>query len=84
MSKSLLNFSKISEWDEDAARHILSRSLFSYNKQDLEFALSITLDEFVDNYLLADQTTPPPPGFWVNDPNNENSTERTREMIYWW
>ena len=84
MSKSLLNFSKISEWDEDAARHILSRSLFSYNKQDLEFALSITLDEFVDNYLLADQTTPQPPGFWVNDPNNENSTERTREMIYWW
>ena len=78
------NFNKISVWDEDAARHILARSLFGYNKQDIEFALSITLDDFVDNYLLADQPEPPQPADWVNYPTNENNTERTRELIHWW
>jgi uncharacterized protein (DUF1800 family) len=82
--KGVTNLNKISVWDEDAARHILSRSIFGYNKQDLEFALSVTIDEFVDNYLLADQPAPSPPGYWVNDATNENTTERTREMIYWW
>jgi uncharacterized protein (DUF1800 family) len=82
--KSGNNLNKISVWDEDAARHILSRSLFGYNKQDVEFALSITLDEFVDNYLLADQPEPPQPGAWVNDPTDDNTTENTRELIYWW
>lgn len=71
-------------WDEDAARHILARTLFGYNKQDVEFALSITLDEFVDNYLLADQPELITPGYWVSDPSDENTTERTRELIYWW
>lgn len=78
------NFNKISVWDEDAARHILARSLFGYNKQDVEFALSHTLDDFVDNFLLANQPTPPQPADWVNYPTNENTTERTRELIYWW
>ena len=78
------NFNKISVWDEEAARHILARTLFGYNKQDIEFALSITLDDFVDNYLLADQPVPPEPAYWVNDPTNENNTERTRELIHWW
>jgi uncharacterized protein (DUF1800 family) len=82
--KSGNNFNKISAWDEDAARHILVRTLFGYNKQDVEFALSITLDDFVDNYLLADLPVPPEPGFWVNDPTNESNTERTREMLNWW
>ena len=82
--KSGYNFSKISEWDEDSARHLLARTLFGYNKQDVEFALSHTLDDFVDNHLLADQPAPPQPFYWVNDPNGENNTERTRELIYWW
>jgi len=82
--KSGNNFNKIAEWDEGAARHLLARTLFGYNKQDVEFALSITLDEFVDNYLLADQPEPTPPGLWVNDPLDENTTENTRELIYWW
>ncbi len=34
--------------------------------------------------LLADQPEPAQPGYWVNDPTNENNTERTRELIYWW
>jgi uncharacterized protein (DUF1800 family) len=82
--KSGNNFNKISVWDEDAARHILARSLFGYTKQDVEFALSETLDNFVDNYLLADRPEPAQPGYWVNDPTNENNTERIRELIYWW
>ncbi len=82
--KSVNNFNKISVWDENAARHILSRTLFGYNKQDIEFALSITLDDFVDNHLLASRPEPQQPGFWVNEEVNENSTERTRELIYWW
>lgn len=82
--KSVSNFNKISVWDENAARHILSRTLFGYNKQDIEFALSTTLDNFVDNHLLADRPEPPQPGFWVNETVNENATERTRELIYWW
>ena len=84
MVKNNTNFNKISAWDEAAARHILARSLFGYNKQDVEFALSLTLDDFVDNHLLADKPEPPQPGFWVNDPTNENNTERIRELMYWW
>jgi uncharacterized protein (DUF1800 family) len=75
---------KISAWDEPAAIHILSRTLFGYNLADIEFALSISLDDFIDNYLLADKPEPPQPGFWVNDTSSENSTERTRELTYWW
>ena len=78
------NFNKISVWDESAARHILARTIFGYNKQDIEFALSHTLDNFVDNFMLADQPEPAQPGYWVNDPTNENNTERTRELMYWW
>lgn len=82
--KSAVNFNKITAWDENAARHILSRTLFGYNKQDLEFALSTTLDDFVDNHLLGDTPEPMVPGFWVNDTSGDNKTERTRELIYWW
>ena len=82
--KSGNNLNKITDWDEAAARHILSRTLFGHNKQDVEFALSITLDDFVDNYLLADQPLPPQPGTWINDPSDENYTENLRELIYWW
>ncbi|MBS4034592.1 MAG: DUF1800 domain-containing protein [Ignavibacterium sp.] len=82
--KSGNNFNKITVWDEDAARHLLARTLFGYNKQDLEFALSTTLDDFVDNHLLADRPVPAPPGFWVNDSSGDNKTDRTRELIYWW
>lgn len=84
MTENNTNFNKISVWDEAAARHILSRTLFGYKKEDVEFALSQTLDDFVDNYLLADKPEPAQPGYWVNDPTNENNTERTRELIYWW
>jgi len=83
---------KISTWDADAARHILSRSLFGFTRDDVTFALSKTLDDFVDNYLLKDLSEPSPPQYngtnWVSLPHN--STNQTsysnwfRSMVYWW
>lgn len=78
------SLNKITAWDEPAAIHILSRTLFGFTIKDIEFALSHTLDDFVDNYLLADKPAPQPPAFWVNDPSSINLTERTHELIYWW
>ncbi|MDO8549774.1 MAG: hypothetical protein Q7S39_06450, partial [Ignavibacteria bacterium] len=81
--KSGYNLNKINDWDEKAVVHILSRTVFGYTQQDIDFALSISLDEFVDNRLLANTPEPDPP-FWVYDSSSDNSTERTRELTYWW
>lgn len=83
---------KISVWDADAARHILSRSLFGFTKDDVASALTKTLDDFVDNYLLKDLAEPAAPQYngadWVTLPNNTtnqtNYTNWFRSMIYWW
>lgn len=83
---------KISTWDADAARHILSRSIFGFSNKDVEFALSHSLDEFVDNYLLKDLPQPSPPNYngidWTtlahNTTNQANYTNWFRSLIYWW
>jgi len=83
---------KISTWDADAARHILSRSIFGFSNTDVEFALSHSLDEFVDNYLLKDLPQPSPPSYngidWTtlahNTTNQTNYTNWFRSLIYWW
>lgn len=87
----------ITTWDADAARHILSRTLFGFTKNDVDFALSKTLDDFVDNYLLANQVQPAPPetidtnSEWVASPyvptdpnNNTNFSRYFTSLIYWW
>ena len=87
----------ITTWDADAARHILSRTLFGFTKNDVDFALTKTLDDFVDNYLLANQTQPSTPttidtnSEWVTllydptDPNNNTNFARYfTSLIYWW
>ena len=71
-SKSL---NKIQEWDESAARHILSRTHFGFTKSDVECALSFSLDDYVDNHLLKSSPLPNPPGNWVNTIPNENNEE---------
>jgi len=81
--KSGYSLNKINDWDEKAAVHILSRILFGYTQQDIDFALSLSLDDFVDNHLLANAPEPEPP-YWVFDSSSDNSTERTRELTYWW
>ncbi|MFA8342138.1 MAG: DUF1800 family protein [Rhodothermaceae bacterium] len=79
---------KISNWDEEAARHILSRSMFGYRKADLENALSYSLDHFVDEVILTDFPLPQPPGDWVTvmpDPRDfQANQEKMQETVYWW
>jgi uncharacterized protein (DUF1800 family) len=84
--KDILN--PITNWDSSAAKHILSRTTFGFTQKDIEFALSFTLNDFVDNYLLKSQPIPAIPGEWVNEipvPNNTNiDSQRYRELCRWW
>lgn len=57
------------DWNENNVKHLLSRTLFGYKREDIELALSLDLDTFVDQYLLAESELPNPPGSWVNDTN---------------
>jgi uncharacterized protein (DUF1800 family) len=82
---------RISAWDSDAARHLLSRSLYGYSRSDIEFALSKSLDDFVDNYLLKDFAEPLPPKYngteWVNLAYNSSDTNLSNyrySLIWWW
>ena len=88
---------KITTWDANAARHILSRTLFGFTKSDVDFALSKSLDDLVDNYLLTNQPQPATPttidtnSEWVTlpydptDPNNNTNFARYfTSLIYWW
>lgn len=75
---------KVAAWDERSAAHLLSRTLFGYTKEELDFALSMTIDDYVDNHLLADTETPQSPGFWVTDTSNSNSNVRGYELTFWW
>lgn len=75
---------KTAVWDKSSASHLLSRTLFGYTKADLDFALSLTIDEYVDNYLLAENKENSTPGFWVNDSDSYDNSVRNRELTYWW
>lgn len=69
-------------WNELNAKHLLSRTMFGYKREDVEFALSMSLNEFVDNYLLQVGTIPPPPGTWVTEiPNLSNSNKNFKRYI---
>lgn len=75
-------------WNEANAKHLLARTLFGYTRKDLEFALSLSLEQFIDNHLLATLTAPAPPNTWVTEdpvPNNGAvNGQRTYEMQNWW
>ena len=79
-------------WDAGAARHVLSRTQFGFTADDVTFALSKTLDDFIDNNLLKDQAAPSPPTYngtdWTTLPDNStNQTNYTNwqySLIYWW
>jgi uncharacterized protein (DUF1800 family) len=75
---------KTAAWDQKSAAHLLSRTTYGFSKEDLDFALSMTLDDFVDNHLLADKPAPQSPGFWVTDTSNTNSNVRYYELTFWW
>ena len=75
-------------WNPTNAKHLLSRALLGYNRQDLTYALSKSLSDFVDNDLLAIPAAPAPPDVWVSEkplPNNNpvDSVRRTA-LRQWW
>lgn len=75
-------------WNPITAKHLLSRALFGYSRKDLATALSTSLDNFVDNFLLANVAAPPIPATWawLNDKPDGTAPNgaRNREMINWW
>lgn len=76
------------QWNRDTAKHLLSRCLFGYTKEDLDKALSYkTVEEFVDKELLADTPQPVAINAWINEvpvANDPNAGNRYREFTYWW
>lgn len=79
---------KIPVWDDAAVRHVLSRTQFGYTNQEAAFALSKSMDDYIDNYLLASSAAPAEPGAWVNTtPNPNDSTgnsNNSKALVYWW
>jgi uncharacterized protein (DUF1800 family) len=76
-------------WNTKNAKHLLSRVLFGYTRTDLSQALAYgSVDKFVDQELLKDDSPPPPPGPWVSElPIKDNNTidgYRYRGFNYWW
>jgi len=82
------SLARIPNWDRPAVRHVLSRTLFGYNLEDIDFALNLSMDEFIDNYLLADASPPDSPGDWVLQPPKNTTGQENRanlkELTYWW
>lgn len=74
----------VPEWNFESASNLMSRTLFGYTKEDVDIALTFTIDVYIDNHLLADNPAPAAPGVWVDFTMNANTTERTSELMYWW
>ncbi|MBC8112697.1 MAG: DUF1800 domain-containing protein [Verrucomicrobia bacterium] len=75
-------------WNQTNAQHLLARTLFGCTRQDVTAALAKSLDDFVENNLLASLASPPAPDVWINEKpvgnNNTIDRERERQMLYWW
>ena len=76
-------------WNKANAQHLLSRCLFGFNRQDVTYALSKSLnDYFVDNDILGAAVQPTAPNTWVSEkPVSNNNTvdrQREKEMSIWW
>ncbi len=75
-------------WNLANAQHLLARCLFGFSRKDVELALSMSLNDFVDKHLLADKAFPPPPDTWVDElPKPDNAAvngQRTILASNWW
>ncbi|MDB5240166.1 MAG: hypothetical protein JWP57_791, partial [Spirosoma sp.] len=76
-------------WNVDTARHLLARSLFGYNRDNLSKALSYnSVDAFVDNELLANLPVADSPGSWVTETpvanNGAVDGQRYAQLTTWW
>ena len=83
-----MSLAKMTAWDENSARHLLSRTLFGTTREELESALTYSLDELVDDVLLADLPAPLSPGDWINNPPDYKDGKNNRLNFYamghWW
>ncbi|MEE9431705.1 MAG: DUF1800 domain-containing protein [Melioribacteraceae bacterium] len=66
---------KLNEWNESNVKHLLSRAMFGFKREDVTQALTFSLDDFVDNILLGTTLKPIPPGLWVNQLPDWDNTE---------
>jgi uncharacterized protein (DUF1800 family) len=69
---------KAIEWNRKTARHLLSRTISCTNNGAVDFALSHSLEDFVNQFLLKEGEMPPPPADWadtiplvLNGPHND-------------
>lgn len=71
-------------WDEQAAGHLLRRTLFGPRPAEIQYALSKTPGDIVDE-LLADKPFPDPPGDWAGQPPFPRpvSQEQRRQYRAW-
>ncbi len=78
---------EINTWNEANVKHLLSRTMFGYKREDVEYALSFSIDEFIDDHLLKVEPIPPPPGNWVTEmpdwDNPDNNFKKFVEMGIW-
>jgi len=75
-------------WDRGNVRHLLSRTLMTVDEKDVDFALSMSMEEFVTNFLLKQLPTPPVPADWadqipqvLNGPHND---EYLKVLVEWY
>lgn len=70
------------DWNEEAAAHLLRRTLFAPTFAEIQSAANSTLQATVDQ-LLVDQTLPDVPGDWINDaaPDWRNLSEEEINVI---
>jgi uncharacterized protein (DUF1800 family) len=83
------NYKKLRAWDVEEAKHLLSRTTFGYKKSDIDFALSLSLEEFVENHVLSTNSpSPENPGVWINyDPpeaNGEHNSIWLTQLSIWY
>ncbi len=85
------------DWNDDAAAHLLRRTLFAPTFPEITTAGSDSMENTVDT-ILAAQDQPDPPGDWVNEPPPqfnalteeeimaliETYYQRQYQLIAWW
>lgn len=59
-------------WGKDQVMHLLRRTMFAVKKSDLDYFMSKTMEQAVDELLTAPSTLPDPP---VNNYNNARITD---------
>jgi len=73
-------------WNRSMVTHLLNRTMFGATVAQVNSVLSMTPSEAVD-LLFQPNTAPEPPGAWVNeapDFNSSYNSQRTSQLRTWW